>query len=143
MAGLTFETIVVPVDFSDQSFKAIDVALDIADGDASKVNVVHVLPELNLAEPGVIWHAIDHASRQEHAVHAMKERLVADKYQDLHLGIEFGDPGCRVAEHAKNLGAGLIVMPSHGRRGWQRLLIGSVAERITRLAHCPVLILRE
>jgi nucleotide-binding universal stress UspA family protein len=36
----------------------------------------------------------------------------------------------------------LIVMPSHGRSGVPRLLIGSVAERVLRLAHCPVLILR-
>jgi nucleotide-binding universal stress UspA family protein len=34
-------------------------------------------------------------------------------------------------------------LPSHGRRGVKRLLLGSVAERVTRLAHCPVLVLRS
>ena len=44
---------------------------------------------------------------------------------------------------ADEWGADLIVMPSHGRSGVKRLLIGSVAERVVRLAHCPVLVLRD
>ena len=60
----------------------------------------------------------------------------------VNLEIEFGDAGYRIADHAKQLNADLIVMPSHGRSGITRLLIGSVAERVVRLAHCPVLVLR-
>ena len=54
-----------------------------------------------------------------------------------------GDPGHQIAEFAKEAGAGLIVMPSHGRTGLTHLLIGSVAERVVRFAHCPVLVLRN
>jgi nucleotide-binding universal stress UspA family protein len=47
-----------------------------------------------------------------------------------------------IADLAKELNANLIVMPSHGRSGVSRLLLGSVAERVLRLANCPVLVLR-
>ncbi|HCK41739.1 MAG TPA: hypothetical protein DHW22_08920 [Planctomycetaceae bacterium] len=49
-----------------------------------------------------------------------------------------GDPGHNITDYAKEIGAGLIVMPSHGRTRLKRMLIGSVAERVVRLAHCPV-----
>jgi nucleotide-binding universal stress UspA family protein len=54
----------------------------------------------------------------------------------------FGDPGHEIAQFAKERGAGMIVMSSHGRTGLAHLLIGSVAERVVRLAQCPVLVLR-
>ena len=47
------------------------------------------------------------------------------------------------ASFAQEKHAELIVIPSHGRTGITRLLIGSVAERVVRLAHCPVLVLRK
>ncbi len=47
------------------------------------------------------------------------------------------------AAGAKKIDADLIVMPSHGRTGLKRLLIGSVAERVVRMAKCPVMVLRR
>ena len=65
------------------------------------------------------------------------------KYTPVQIDILFGDPGYRIAEHAQRLGAELIVTPSHGRTGLERILLGSVAERVIRLSHCPVLVLRS
>ena len=48
-----------------------------------------------------------------------------------------------ISHYAQVHGIDLIVLPSHGRTGLARLMIGSVAERVVRLAHCPVLVLRE
>jgi len=133
--------IVVPIDYSDESFAALDKALDIA-SDASQVQIIHVLPDLSPADPGVVWGQIDNESRTRHATEAMWRHLTDQKYKSLTIDIEFGDPGHHIADYAKRLGADLIVLPSHGRRGLSRLLIGSVAERVVRLAHCPVLVLR-
>ena len=60
-----------------------------------------------------------------------------------HLHVLFGDPGHEIVDLASEIGAELIIMPSHGRRGVKRVLLGSVAERVARLAECPVLVLRE
>ena len=142
MSGLQANKIVVPIDFSDDSIAAVDCALEIAD-DASKVHVFHVLPELNAAEPGVVWQTIDNESRKKHATEAVRERLSEAKYGGVNVEIEIGDPGHRVADHAQSIEADLIVIPSHGRTGIKRFLIGSVAERVVRLSHCPVLVLRN
>ena len=62
---------------------------------------------------------------------------------DVIFQVQFGDPGHGITDYAEEVGADVIVMPSHGRTGLRRLLIGSVAERVLRLAHCPVLVLRK
>jgi nucleotide-binding universal stress UspA family protein len=142
MNTVTKSNILVPVDFSDQSFSAVDTALDIAE-DPSKVHVVHILHEPQSGHPDAIWVAVDHAKRREYARNALRDRLDDQKYKLVSQHVEFGDPGIRIAELAEELGAGLIALPSHGRAGLKRLLIGSVAERVIRCAHCPVLVLRE
>ena len=53
------------------------------------------------------------------------------------------DEVSEITEQAKAMNAGLIVISSHGRTGVPRFLMGSVAERVVRLAPCPVLVLRE
>ncbi|MBI3464864.1 MAG: universal stress protein [Planctomycetes bacterium] len=142
MAWLPKQVVVVPVDFSEESFAAIDTALELV-ADASHVHVIHVLPALEAMEPGVIWNSIDDNSRRRHAEQALRERLTDAKYAQLNLHIAFGDPGHGVADFAQQKHAELIVLPSHGRRGISRLLIGSTAERVVRMAHCPVLVLRK
>ena len=134
--------VVVPVDFSDQSIAAVDTALDAVD-DASHVHVVHVLPELSPVEPGVVWGQITEESRLRHATQAVRERLSGAKYEGVQIAVSIGDAGHEIIDHARREQADLIVMPSHGRTGFKRLLIGSVAERVLRLAHCPVLVLRN
>jgi nucleotide-binding universal stress UspA family protein len=142
MTGLHTKKTVIPVDFSDESIAAIDTALEIA-SDATEVHVVHVLPEISPSEIGVAWSAVDNETRIRHATQALRERLDSPKYDRLEFQVEVGDPGHRVAGYAADIRCDLIVVPSHGRRGVSRMLIGSVAERIVRLAHCPVLVLRK
>ncbi len=143
MNWLPRRTVLVPVDFSDDSFAAVDVALELA-GDPSQVHIFHVLPEPHVLEPEVQWQMIDSENRRRHAIEALRSRLADDKkYQDLPIEIDFGNPGYRIAEYAEQIQADLIVMPSHGRSGFERILLGSVAERVTRLCHCPVLVLRN
>ena len=134
--------IVVPVDLSDESLAAVDVALQIAD-DPAHVQVLRILHEPQSSYPDALWSAIDHSKRRHAALEELQQSLSAEKYADLKLCVDFGDPGFRIAEHAEAVRAKLIVLPSHGRRGVKHLLLGSVAERVTRLAHCPVLVLRH
>ena len=142
MNWLPKHAVVVPVDFSDESFQAVDVALLLVD-DPSHLHVIHVLPYLVPTEPGVIWSTVDDAQRMTHAQEALEKQLGDTKYQGIGFCVEFGDPGQQIAQFAQQHNADLIVLPSHGRTGLTRLLIGSVAERVVRLAHCPVLVLRR
>jgi nucleotide-binding universal stress UspA family protein len=133
--------VVVPIDFSDKSLTAIDTALQLV-GDATDVTVIHVLQKVSTVEPGSIWSSVTDDARIQHASKALLERL--EEYTPIAISVEVcvGDPGQEIVDFAEQEKADLIVLTSHGRTGIKRLLIGSVAERVIRLAHCPVLILR-
>jgi len=142
MSWLPKQNVVVPVDFSDESFAAVDTALEMVAG-PTHLHVVHVLAEIVATEPGVIWEVIDDESRRADAQDALRARLVDTRYEGIDIHVAFGDPGYQVANLAQEIHADLIVLPSHGRTGLARLMIGSVAERVVRLSHCPVLVLRN
>jgi nucleotide-binding universal stress UspA family protein len=141
MGWLPKDKVIVPIDFSDESFAALETASEIV-ADASHLYAVHVLPVLESA-PGVMWALMGDETLEQTALSDLRERTSAAKFLDLHRVILRGDPGREITALAERLPADLIVMPSHGRTGLNRLLIGSVAERVVRLAHCPVLILRH
>lgn len=136
------QRVIVPVDFSDESFAALDTALQLVSG-AAHLSLIYVLPVYDPAEPDVVWTTLDDEARRHHAQLALQERLSDAKYQGIKIEITFGDPGHEIAAFAQAEHAELIVLSSHGRTGLTRLLIGSVAERVVRLAHCPVLVLRK
>jgi nucleotide-binding universal stress UspA family protein len=141
MAWLPKKCVIVPFDFSEQSERALESARVFVTG-LDSLHVVHVLPTIELAEPGVIWETIDDAARHRHAEEAFRERFAKTPYATIDFDVRFGDPAREIAALAEQLHAELVVMPSHGRTGISRFLIGSVAERVVRLAHCPVLILK-
>jgi nucleotide-binding universal stress UspA family protein len=143
MTWIPRKNVVVPIDFSPESIAAIDVALDLAPG-ASHLRLVHVLPELVPLDPSdASWQTVDGQTRIEQARQALRQRLGDEKYASARMEILVGDAGHCIADYARDEQADLIVMPSHGRTGLARMLIGSVAERVIRLAHCPVLVLRK
>jgi nucleotide-binding universal stress UspA family protein len=133
-------TIVVPIDFSEESDRAVDAALCLAETSAN-VHVLHVCPPLYLFEGGAVCPMSERETREEY-LEAMRRRFAGDEYRDLRMDVRFGDSCTQIASYAEQHDAGLIVMPSHGRTGLSHLLLGSVAERVVRLAPCPVLVLR-
>lgn len=136
-------TVVVPFDFSEHSRAALATAREVVQ-DLAKVHVVHVLPVMEVTDPGVIWETIDDRSRREHAEAAIVEELRREGLgEPIHVAIRFGDPGHEIVAFADEIEAGLIIVSSHGRAGLRHLLLGSVAERVVRLAHCPVLVLKH
>ena len=142
MSWLPRQTVVVPIDFSDDSFAAMETARELVD-DPGDLHVIHVLPTLDANDPGVIWHMVDDESRSQHAAEALSKELGDHGYEVPQVAIRFGDPGHEIARYAEQVEAGLIVVASHGKSGLTRLLIGSVADRVVRLAHCPVLVLKR
>ena len=142
MSWLPRHTIVVPIDFSDDSFAAIDTAMEMGD-DPAKLHVVHVLPILEPNDPGVIWETVDDRSRIEHATEAIRKELAARGHDGLQVAVRFGNPGHEIVQYAAEVKADAIILSSHGQSALMHLLIGSVAERVVRLARCPVLVLKK
>ena len=134
--------IIVPNDLGPQSRLAVDAALEMVLR-PSDIYVIHIAPDLAVLAPEVVWQEISDETRRDAIQAEYKHEFADDKYHRISFRVDFGDPGHRIAEYAEEIAADVIVMPSHGRTGLQRLLIGSVAERVLRLAHCPVLVLKS
>ena len=140
MSWLQKKAVLVPTDFSDLSFRALEPAREFVK-DISQVHVLHVLPQLHPAEPGMVWKGITPESRRQHAEAALKAKLQEWGYEGVQVQIAIGAPSHEIVDYAKDGGIELIVMPTHGYTGVKRVLMGSVAGQVARLAHCPVLLL--
>ena len=143
MSWFEKSVVLVPFDFSPESMAAVNVGLAAATS-PSGLHVFHVLPDLTPTETALAYCDLpSDQTRRENTEKALREQLSKDKYRGVQIAVGFGDPGQQIVEYARQIKAELIVLPSHGRTGLKRLLIGSVAERVCRLAHCPVLVLRS
>ena len=145
-----FRHILVPVDGSPTSDKALDEAIRLAVFSGAKITLLHVIDVLSHItdfETGV-----DYVQQHVPRMRAAGENLLAKEGEKvLAHGLQLEcvliaeGPGriCEyVAEHARSSQADLIVLGSHGRRGVGRLLLGSDAEQIIRHAPVPGLVVR-
>lgn len=144
MAWETTAPVVVPIDFSGRSVEAVTAARKLA-ASPELVHVVHVVPRLDQIVPDVEaeWDVPSDEERRDSVQNHFAEFLSKHGFEHCRQVILDGRPGTRIAEYAKEVDAGVIVIPSHGYHGLKRLLLGSVAESVIRLAHCPVFVLRR
>ncbi len=142
MDWISERIVVVPIDLSEFSLKALDVAMGMV-SEPLKIRVLHIMATMDPAEPGVAWNAIVDGPRTLQARSAVSAFLQERGYPKLDITVRTGDPGTQIALFADDIEAGLIVIPSHGRGMLTRMLLGSTTDRVVHLAHCPVLILKE
>ena len=142
---LQLKHILVPVDFSDPSEKALKYAARFAEQFGSRVTLVHVIQPMvypaDFGYPPTVVDTLDEAVRRQ-----VEERLSAlarTAGTDTQSVIRVGQPYFEIATAAKELEADLIIIATHGRTGLKHVLLGSTAERVVRHAPCPVLTVRE
>jgi nucleotide-binding universal stress UspA family protein len=145
-----YHQILVPVDGSPTSEKALDEAIRLAQLSGAKLRLVHVVDELSYVNG--FESAMNYVNEIIPLMREAGEKLLAqDRKKALDKGVSadcvlvVGGPGriCdHVAEQARRAKADLIVVGSHGRRGIGRVLLGSDAEQIVRHAPVPVLVVR-
>lgn len=137
----TFERILVPTDFSEVSDRALQYAKAIAMQDNSQLLLVQVNPPVNLIMPPEgAW--IDEAgiqAAQEEHLEQSGAALRSEGFRAQAISLT-GALYDELLSAVKKNEADLIVMGTHGRKGYERLLLGSDAEAILRHAHCPVLL---
>lgn len=146
---LKIQRILCPVDFSDASAKPYDYAYSLALRYEAKLYVQHVIPVLEAAYPyckfsdtaanSVYW---DLSKNAEERVQQIVQHGTAGGVQ-AEMIVHKGFAAESILSFAENSRADLIVMGTHGRRGLDRLVIGSVTEYVLRRAVCPVLAVRR
>lgn len=142
MALFSKDRILVPTDFSEKSLQAIKETIAFADANPD-VYILHVLKPLEATEPGVVWESVNTERRTEAILALYDEKFPKSEYEGLNFEIREGDPTSEIIDYAEYRQINLIVMPSRGRTGISRFFMGSIAERVVRFAHCPVLVLKQ
>lgn len=144
---MSAQHILVPLDFSEQSQHVLDYAIDLADKLEARLTVLHVIqrpvfgPGMGM-EPvyGAYMEQAEPIANQNvsNAVEHVREAGVACEGE-----VDAGTPFQQIVDMAVNKQVDLIVIGAHGHTGLAHLLLGSVAERVIRLAPCPVLVVRS
>ncbi|WP_457281538.1 universal stress protein [Polaromonas sp. P5_D5] len=146
-----FKRILIPVDGSDTSNKALVAGLAMARETSASVRLLHAFNEaayLGGVDPYGTWSADLVGMMRESGAKVLTDATaIAGSAGVTASQLLCDEPGKRlgesVAEAAKLWNADLIVVGSHGRRGLGRVLLGSGAEQILRLAPVPVLVVRD
>lgn len=144
-----YQHILVPIDGSETAQHALKVAIRLAKEQQSELLIVHVISEISISLPegGYVPDAQEAFRESGREILRQAEadaRKAGVTVQTKLLEIErFGQNAAdMIVAEAENQGADLIVIGSHGRRGVRRLLLGSIAEGVMRIASRPVLLIR-
>ena len=141
MSWLRKKSVLVPIDFSHGSYEAIAPAKEYVESETA-LTIIHVLTSLHPADPAAMWNTLDDEQRKQKVRAFLAEKLKEMGYEEVQIEVKLGDPSTEIVDFAKNIAADLIVLPSHGKKGISRFLLGSVAERVVRLSPCPVLVIK-
>jgi universal stress protein A len=136
--------IVCPTDFSEASLQALANATDIALHNQAQICLVHVIPVslttsdrcMPITPPEYQRFMKPQQRLQELAASLLTRGVVTE------IVMGRGDPATEIVRIAKEQGADVIVIATHGNTGWRHFAFGSVAEKVVRLACCPVLSIR-
>jgi nucleotide-binding universal stress UspA family protein len=139
------QRLLVPMDFSDSSVRALRHAVKLAAESGGSLTIVHVVP----ADYGLLGIGREESrdldkSLQRQGAHRLRALADAHVGQNVPADLEVrrGRPAEEIVAAATESKSDLIVLSTHGHTGLDRYLIGSVADRVVRLAPCPVLLMR-
>jgi nucleotide-binding universal stress UspA family protein len=140
LTAFALKKILVPVDFSECSIKALQYSVPMAKQFGAETVLVHVMQYPYLAaEAAVFEREALQAERDE--LDSLMRRV--SKIVPSRVILRTGKPADEIVQVASETDADLIILSTHGRSGFSHALLGSVAERVVRLAPCPVLVVRE
>ena len=134
-----------PIDFSDSSREALDVAADVAKRYGSAVLLLHAVPVIP-DDASILHESTEEDGRIEDARQRVQELADNLKHQGLQARATIGlanDAASEILRVAKAENVDLIVIATHGMTGLRHLAFGSVTEKVVRTANCPVLVLRK
>jgi nucleotide-binding universal stress UspA family protein len=145
---IQFQRILCPTDFSKFSFRAADYAVSLARKYEGEVHFLHVMPEALMhpdqypylaqpvrPDPEIRQRALD---RLDAFVALSRAENIATRFS-----VELGSPVSKILDVAEADQTDLVCMGTHGREGFERVVLGSVAERVLRKSKCPVLTVSE
>ena len=140
-----YDRILVPTDGSDEGRLAVQHAIELAVVHEATLHTVYVVNTARYAGLPMesSWEGVDELLRSdaEDAVESVRE-IAANAGLAVESAVIDGSPSKQIVRYAEETDCDLIVMGTHGRGGIDRLLLGSVTEKVVRSANVPVLTVR-
>jgi universal stress protein A len=140
--------ILVPIDFSDYSERALDCAKTLADKFNASLHLLTVVPDpFSLPTPGPLYVPVSpgYVEGLRRDAEAQLRALLTQAEQRqfrAESAVAFGDPYREISDYVQRASIDLIVMGTRGRSGVAHVMLGSVTEKVVRTAPCPVLTVR-
>jgi nucleotide-binding universal stress UspA family protein/predicted transcriptional regulator len=138
-----FKRILTAIDFDENLMVAVDLAAQFARQNDGMVFLLHVVPMITPPAGMPV----------EQGFYKAEENLAKDKLKSIagkhlhavkyELLTHIGDPAATIVRAEKSLAADVVIMATHGRRGFSRVFLGSTAEMVLRESSCPVLTVRH
>jgi len=144
---MSIQKILFPTDFAEGSAAAIPIAADLARKYNAKVYIIHVLVDIGRATGWYVPHAStgELAKDMEKGAREQLDRVMLEEmrgYPDMERAVLVGSPAEEILRFAEKNNINLIVMGTSGRKGLDKMLFGSTAEKVVRNSKCPVLTVR-
>jgi universal stress protein A len=143
---IKINTILCPVDFSDAAQKAVSYAKEFAIGTGASIYLLHVIEPIPIPPVDASLNYVQIEEELEKAAEADLNALkvsLASTGLKVDGSLEIGNAADIILEKAEELKVNFIIMGSHGRKGLNRLIMGSVADAVIRKSDCPVLIVKR
>ena len=142
-----FQKILVPVDFSEHSGEALDVAIELAKAFGGSLQLLHCyrIQPAGVSPYGIVLPESFDREVRDAAARQLDEWREKAEAQGVSAEASLSSmvPSLAISETAEELGCDLIVMGTRGLSGIKHVLLGSVAERTLRAAPCPVLTVKH
>ncbi len=148
---LPFKRILCPIDFSPASYEALKVAVEMAGKFEAALEVIHVIPPVPVHSPypdpplavsfDVPLYQQELARHSEKALENLVGQAVPREIPTM-IRVLTGEAAQEIVDFAAKESSSLIIIATHGLTGWRHFVIGSVTEKVIRLAPCPVLAIR-
>lgn len=139
------EKILVPVDFSDNTEKLIEYAQYVAKNFNASIHFLHVIapPPVDsmVGMPTMEDYRGEIKKHTEERMAYLVESLNNENARHCSGEVLYGDPVEVIVDTARSRNIDTIVISTHGAQGLERILLGSVTERVLKRAHCPVFVL--
>jgi nucleotide-binding universal stress UspA family protein len=135
--------ILCPIDFSDFSRNALHHAAALAKWYRATLTLLHVQPLMAIpaGPPEVMPVFVMTSEQREQLIGSLRALVATDVGESVltHTEVVEGNPAREILDCARRIAADVIVMGTHGASGFERLMLGSVTEKVLRKAPCPVL----
>jgi nucleotide-binding universal stress UspA family protein len=134
-----FRHVLVATDFGKPAERAAELGVTFAETFGAKLTLLFVLSIPNSVYATSSYLQFGELEREARRALDKESARLSERFPQLASALRTGTPWEEIIEAAKELGADLIVMGTQGRRGLPRALLGSVAEKVVRMANVPVL----